>query len=127
MNEKPAETMRRAAKLMRERAGAATPGPWTIREQHGRDIADEGWSDVRVVSPVGDVAVTYLSNVSESNAANENTEHLAAMHPLVALAVADWLERDAALIDVLAFPESDPAAVRYPLTVARAYLGEVSA
>ena len=36
----PAEELRPAAKLMRERVQGATAGPWTVREEHGRDIAD---------------------------------------------------------------------------------------
>ena len=41
-------------------------------------------------------------------------------------AVAGWLEREAALIDAQVFPQSDPVMERYPLAVARAYLGEAS-
>lgn len=36
-----ADLLRQAASLMRERAEAATPGPWVSAEQHGRDITDE--------------------------------------------------------------------------------------
>ena len=32
----PAEELRTAAKLMRERVQGATAGPWTVREEHGR-------------------------------------------------------------------------------------------
>ena len=37
-----------AAELARMQAitDAATAGPWAVTEDHGRDIADEGWSDV---------------------------------------------------------------------------------
>ena len=89
----PAEELRTAAKLMRERVQGATAGPWTVREEHGRDIADEGWSDVRVVRPGAGVAITYLSNVLEGSPHEDNAAYIASMHPGVALAVADWLAR----------------------------------
>ena len=126
----PAEELRTAAKLMRERVQGATAGPWTVREEHGRDIADEGWSDVRVVRPGAGVAITYLSNVLEGSPHEDNAAYIASMHPGVALAVADWLEAEAdraAEIDGFEDSASYPlmlAGFRHSLAVARAYLGE---
>ncbi len=87
----PAQELRAAAQLMRERAQWATPGPWATREEHGRDIADEGWSDVRVTAASGDVAVTYLSAVIETGPHEDNAAYITGMHPDVGLAVADLL------------------------------------
>ncbi len=117
MSEKSAETIRRAAALMRERAelamcdGASQP-PWKVA---GRQSC-------------GCCEVVADADGSQITAADDRqSAHIASWHPLVALAVADWLERDAALIDAQVFPQSDPVMERYPLKVARAYLGEESA
>lgn len=112
----PAAELREAAKRLRKLATAATPGPWSVTEQHGRDIADEAWSDVRVSSPAGDVAITYLSNVIEGG--DENEAYIASMHPAVALAVADWLDRFADLLYCYG-----PAEFDHALAIARAFLG----
>ena len=121
----PAEELRTAAKLMRERVQGATAGPWTVREEHGRDIADEGWSDVRVVRPGAGVAITYLSNVLEGSPHEDNAAYIASMHPGVALAVADWLDSVTdRWIGVPAGPsEPEPEDFDAALAVARAYLG----
>ena len=84
----PAEELRTAAKLMRERVQGATAGPWTVREEHGRDIADEGWSDVRVVRPGAGVAITYLSNVLEGSPHEDNAAYMLAAPSPHALTVA---------------------------------------
>jgi hypothetical protein len=130
----PAETLRSAAKLMRKRAEAATRGPWTTSEKHGRDIADEGFSDVRVTSAAGDVAIAYYSNLIEPDA--DDAEHIASWHPLVALAVAGWLEWTAADADDAVRQVhlhtwswrycDNPAGIESALRIARLYLGEVS-
>lgn len=101
-----AETLRRAAALMRERAEAATPGPWTARPTstthsitgHGRNVV-----------------VTPQTRVSEPN-----TQHIASWHPAVALAVADWLDTEANHIE-----SGYGQRGGQPLAVARLYLGEV--
>lgn len=118
----PAETLRKAAKLMRERARNASEGPWEIREEHGRDIADEAWSDVRVVGATEEVAITYMSNVIEGNPREDNETHIASWHPGVALAVADLLDKIAWMgevdPDLLSRVGCDEA-----FAIARAYLG----
>ncbi len=48
----------------------ATPGPWGSEEKHGRDIADEGWSEVRIIGPLDSpspIAITYLTNILEAD------------------------------------------------------------
>ena len=131
MSETLAETIRRAAVLVRERAaeaekegyGSSHPGrPW---------CPEWTWSVVRHVERNLDAECTAHPWGSE-NEGDCNTwgryagYHIAAMHPGVALALADWLEREAALIDAQVFPQSDPAMEKYPLAVARTYLGEAS-
>jgi len=114
----PAEELRAAAKLMRERAEAATPGPWkhmcmgsegcitirasgTIRERgHGR-VAKHGWKDWQ--------------------ADHADAEFVASVHPGVALAVADWLDM---AVSCGCEPGDDHADIKAAaLAVARAYLG----
>ena len=50
----------------------ATAGPWGTLERHGRDIADEGWSEVHVVGgPDSEpLAATFISHTLET----DNTE-----------------------------------------------------
>lgn len=100
------EEIRKAAALMRERAGKASFGPWWA--------ASDGlvWAD-RPGDPVS------------GSEQVEDAQHIASWHPTVALAVADWLERVAYAIeiddpdDLLGLGE--PTAAR---RVAGAYLGE---
>lgn len=43
-----------------EARAAATPGPWKVCEDHGRDVADEAWSWVAVTTEMGrEVATTW--------------------------------------------------------------------
>lgn len=95
----PADTLREAATLIRERANGSTAGPWSAAEQtHGE------WYGLQS-------QWTALGNVFEKTEA----DHIASWHPAVALAVADWLEDAARVPDLWV----NPAA----LTVARTYLG----
>ena len=102
----PSEELREAARLMRERAGHVPPPPWYLGTY--------------------DVTTGDGSNVIASSGLTVRSQYVASWHPGVALAVADLLEREAALIDAQVFPQSDPAMERYPLAVARAYLGSES-
>jgi hypothetical protein len=57
----------------REITEAADPGPWVVSANHGVDIADEGWSEVRIVTEGGaSVAMTFLSHVLEPARDDEN-------------------------------------------------------
>lgn len=104
-----AETLRRAAALMRERAEAATSGPW---ERNGDDIWMPG--DV--------IAVTTCRDVTA------DVDHIASWHPIVALAVADSLFAAAAHIESFdCEAHCEPSGCELVLTAtrtARAYLGE---
>jgi hypothetical protein len=79
-----AELLREAAALMRERAEAATPGPW---------MRAEPWD--RAVGQVDGPWVAETTALGQATAAN--AEHIASWHPAVALAVADWLDAVAAV------------------------------
>jgi hypothetical protein len=124
VTDSPAAELRQAALLMRERAEKAERGPWFTAEHHGRDIADEGWSDLRVTAAADapPVAIAYLTGITEPDLANENAVHIASWHPGAALAVADWLDAEAERAEVTGFSlhSLGPGA----LAVARAYLGE---
>ena len=99
-----AETLRRAAALMRERAEGARAGRWFAEGDEVR--AD--WTLVRQVA-------TCHGSIDQGNRAN--AAHIASWSPPVALAVADWLDAEAELHEW----EYDTTGA---LAVARAYLGE---
>ncbi len=107
-----ADTLRRAAASMRERAEAATAGPW------------ESWQDAHAQAIVSEVGRRSFGVVAEpsrgpSDYGEANAGHIASWHPAVALAVADWL--DAESKRAADYASSARAAA---LAVARAYLGE---
>lgn len=105
-----ADVLRRAAALMRERAGAATPGPWTYEPAGESECGepnccyeywhDRVWGDGVVQAEIDDAG---------------NAQHIASWHPVVALAVADWLDSE------FSHPFGPTAEA---IDVARAYLGE---
>jgi len=104
MTESPAETIRRAAALMRERAGLVPPPPW--------------------FPAVHDVTTHDGLNVIASSGLTVRAQYVASWHPGVALTIADWLEASAA---TAVRAEAEGASVHpdsYALKVARAYLGE---
>ena len=81
----PAERLRAAATRLREVAGDATPGPWVagVRCVWGLHSDDE----IVVDGDDGDGGV-----LREADA-----DYIAMMHPPVALALADWLDSEAAV------------------------------
>lgn len=110
-----AARLREAARLMRARAEAATPGPWCVMSEDEKMFVTTG--------PTGrDVAEVY-----EWSTGLGNPEHIAAMRPAVALAVADWLDRAADeewCCDECKFaPENTQNLAHDALAVANAYLG----
>lgn len=126
-----AEVLREAAALMRERAEAATPGPWFTHEEHGRDYADEGWSYVATITRSGAevTATAYPGGPDHGHDAQADAEHIASWPPAVAFAVADWLEFYAFTFESREAAKGDvPSAAVNPfaLAVARAYLGSDS-
>jgi hypothetical protein len=105
------DTLRKAAAQMRERAQAATPGPWSTVS---------GASNVWRFPEEGSPTVVVGGNHSHGHVALLDAQHIASWHPAVALAVADWLALVAHLLDegFAANAETGKA-----LAVARAYLG----
>jgi hypothetical protein len=116
MSETQAETLRRAAKLMRECAETATAGPW-------KAVAG-GWQNetfAAVLGPDGDPSnpETWLMATGRGSASQKADARQAAfMHPGVAKAVAAWLQ------DAADDPHCTRCADPNALNVARTYLGE---
>jgi hypothetical protein len=115
----PAETLRSAATLMRERAEAATPGPWKAHDQNG------DWYVSSVEFGQVSTGINEEPSLPEFlmiERDRRDAEHIAGMDPLVALAVADLLDVEAAIAERRLPDES--GAVHPALRVGRAYLGE---
>ncbi|MBX6749984.1 MAG: hypothetical protein IRY85_10015 [Micromonosporaceae bacterium] len=104
------EMLREAARLMRERANAATPGPWSV------ELVGEGRAWVNLPGcPHGWGMHGFPAEA----------EHVASWHPAVALAVANSLERAATGLHDLVTGGHKPAAdgwISTCVAVARAYL-----
>lgn len=84
-----AERLREAAALMRERAEAATPGPWQFWPPPDM-LHDYGW--------VGRGGM-FVAEPSQTPEGIKDAVHIASWHPAVALAVADLLDNEASLIE----------------------------
>lgn len=115
-----AEVLRRAASLMRERAKAATSGPWEFRPRRGFESVRDNPATIGFVDTAG-----YFVMLREGTWATEgDMGYLASWHPAVALAVADWLESvvDDGNADFDLINSEGWSA----LAVARAYLGAES-
>lgn len=107
-----AEILREAATLMRERASTATPGPWFTGRTHtgcvcygcGDPLESKAGNQIYKVSvyPEGrnadSVWLTGPRGHDEPLAAADS-EHVASWNPMVALAVADWLDHAASIFD----------------------------
>lgn len=111
----PAETLREAARRMRERAQAATPGPWKVIADDKND--DEGEGDRVISCTHGHVALLHW-RVDKSE--SDDAAHIASWHPIVAHTIADWLTHEA--LKEEAVPPI--ASIGPALRVARAYLGD---
>jgi hypothetical protein len=112
----PAEELRAAAKLMREGAEAASPGPW-----HQLCMGSEGCSVIND-GHLRERKHVSFSGRKEWKADHADAEYIASMHPLVALAVADWLDAEAERAErpgALDLHSLSPG----PFAVARAYTG----
>ena len=112
-----AEVLREAAALMRERAEAATRGPWLADPDAAYSVVMrpdrpgfnwDGYNVCVVLEP-------------EEGTFRDNSEHIASWHPAVALAVADWLDDEADEMGAVCGCTTARA-----LAVARAYLGSDS-
>ena len=114
------QSLRDAAKVLRERAQKATPGPWTVEDRFGSDV------DRAYVMPLQPDIHSYVS-AGGSPDLDEDAPYIATMHPGVGLALADWLLIEAHHIashECQAHcPPDGCDEVRAALTVARAILG----
>jgi hypothetical protein len=124
----PLEELREAATLVRERAQAATPGPW-VHVGHGTDgafmgcgyvITDaEGCEGGDIAGPTGDL---YPRG---GYSPRDDMAWIASMHPGVGLALAAWLDelvRRAEAMDserIGVFPDG----TNHTLAIARTFLG----
>jgi len=136
VTESPADLLCRAASLMRDRAHAATPGPWA----YTGDAVVEQAPDAPV--PGGDYHLIAEMDRCEDHPfrRHQDAAHIASWHPRVALWVALWLDTEA---EQAARYISDPHGPLEPecgrcggylnmdctcwdsaLAVARTYLGE---
>jgi hypothetical protein len=104
-----ADLLREAATLMRQRANAASQGTW----QRTSEANIGGYPSVITRNGAGVYGV-----VDEWHVESPDAEHIASWHPLVALAVADVLEHEAAVEEQYGAPASTLA-----VAVARVYLG----
>jgi hypothetical protein len=94
----------------REVEQAATAGPWGTLERHGRDIADEGWSDVRIVGgPESEpIAVAYLTDILETDSNEADTEFIVTARtalPLL-LAALDAVRKLADELEATPYPDA---------------------
>jgi hypothetical protein len=133
----PAEMLRKAAALMRERAQKAAEGDWPGRPWAVTECADEERGDCACIvyqgerKPFDEPQVPGIHYVCDAETP-EIAEHVAGMHPVVALDVAKWLGDEAERARGLDGREDSDAyplmleGFAYPLAVANAYLGEVS-
>jgi hypothetical protein len=80
--ESVADTVRRAAALLRKRAEAATDGPWWREDfaVHAHEVAYTAWT-------------------GDGSNAEANAEYIAGLHPDVALLIADSWQKTAAVMD----------------------------
>ena len=123
-----ADILRRAAALMRERAEAATPGPWAWEPPSGEKRPQGDESLVTAYVPDGDehpatVLYGWGYDASGIDGKDADRAHIASWHPAVALAVADWLDHAAESADLNRSPYVDDH-LSHALNVARRYLGE---
>lgn len=90
-----AERLREAAKVLRERAQAATPGPWGVIDEV--DGIRAGQPVVVSATKSGDRYARRVVSVGQTRPhvqpAIPNVAYIATMHPGVGLALADWLDR----------------------------------
>jgi hypothetical protein len=122
------EEICQAAALMRQRAQAATPGPWLW--DGGAYDGSRGVGCVWTTAPSvlgGTIATADMNDLYPRSGYSPqgDMKHIASWHPVVALAVADWLDHEADRIE-LGGPDigvvTTPGEVRHSLAVARAYL-----
>jgi hypothetical protein len=105
-----ADQLRQAAATLRERAGAATPGPWGSWGQH---IVKDTGRHTCGTGPDGHFGAHEpgcgLDDLGQT--ATEDAAYIATVHPAVGLALADWLDataRTGELVDAALTDCGDP-------------------
>lgn len=116
----PADKLRAAAEKLRKLTGQAIEGPWTATWSE-QQYELKGPSSVDPIAEWTYAIATWEPKASEQRAECDtaDADYIAAMHPGVGLALADWLESEA---EFGADPGIGPAA----LTVARLINGSAS-
>lgn len=117
-------TVRAAAKAMRERAQAATPGTWSADDDAvyaDADLVPDGQGG-ELLPEGGPMEVAYCFRNERGGDVERaaNAAYIAALHPGVGLLLADWLDNAARQF---IFHSMDDSRAALPLAVARAYLG----
>jgi hypothetical protein len=108
----PADELRTAADKLRRLATAMAeqhPGPWTVHNPNGYPQA--------VFSPATDVIL--CETLDDLEQPKPSAPYIAAMHPGVGTALADWLDVTAASLDANTHPGWQETVAPHPLAVAR--------
>jgi hypothetical protein len=114
----PADTLHRAAALLRQRAVGGTPGPWEV------DAAGTHEVSVRRANATWEQVACYTGYAAhDKDAARVDADYIAIVHPGVGLLLADLLDRAAQRAEVVYETAIDEIAVEPHLAVARAILG----
>ena len=125
------ETIRQAVQLMRTNAQAATAGPWTTALVWSPDatVTSGIYSDAHPTGTAKSVVVGSRRRGTGGVRDPRDARHMASWQPVVALAVADWLEDEAERIDSTPYMvDADWIERNYraALAVARAYIEAAS-
>lgn len=84
------EALRSAARLIRDRAEAVPPGPWTVTTESAK------WGGVVAPATADHPEMEgYGGHLIGESMSEAKRVHVATWHPAVALAVADWLDTGA--------------------------------
>jgi hypothetical protein len=115
-----ADQLRRAAATLRERAGAATPGPWQHSDANEGTMHHPGWmvTNDAFHNPPADEDAPWLA-VELHTGVEADAAYIATVDPAVGLALADWLDG----ISNAERHEVNGADLHHALAVARAILG----
>lgn len=108
----PTEELRAAARLLRETASKATPGPWKTK-----GFGDFGWLVVDA-----DPAGRFSVETEDNEHGRADAAWIALVSPAVADPLAAWLESVAHELST-AHPDWHPYLTRHALPVARLILG----
>ncbi|MEV6547945.1 hypothetical protein AB0M57_04455 [Streptomyces sp. NPDC051597] len=122
----PAETLNAAADKLHKLAAQADNGPWETTWR-GQEYHLDGYrdGDLHPISEWTYAIATWEPKVATERADRDtaNPDYIAAMHPGVGAAIADWLEATA---DYASLGVGHPTHVARAFAVARRILGEVA-